>query len=235
MRRLAGVLVAVAVSSVAAIGSVGAADLRVKAPVYKAPAAAIYNWTGFYIGGFVGGLWGEKDWREIVGPVPGGIIHPSYSGVIGGGQVGFNYQVSSWVFGVEGDWGWTNASGSTGCISAPLLGCGVKLKWLATATGRVGYAWDRVLLYVKGGGAWVSEQYPVGVGSPFVFTLDHDRSGWTVGGGVEYGFTPNWSAKLEYAYIDFGTDRLNFQGAIEDITQRVHTVKGGINYRFGVP
>jgi outer membrane immunogenic protein len=99
----------------------------------------------------------------------------------------------------------------------------------------VGYAWDRVLLYVKGGGAWVSEDYPVGVGGPFAFTLSHDRAGWTVGAGLEWGFADKWSVKLEYNYLDFGTDRLNFRGAIEDISQEAHVAKAGINYRFGFP
>jgi outer membrane immunogenic protein len=226
--------VAAVVLGMASVGGAIAADLRV-APVYKAaPVATTYNWTGFYVGAFVGGLWGNKDWFEVVGPVPGGIIRPSYSGVIGGATVGFNYQVSSWVFGVEGDWGWTNASGSTGCIANAANTCGVNLYWAATLAGRVGYAFDRTLLYGKAGGVWVREDYPVAPGTPFAITLRQTRSGWMAGGGVEHAFTQSWSAKLEYNYLGLGTDRLNFGGAIEDITQRAHVVKVGINYRFGV-
>lgn len=211
-------------------GGARAADMPAKAPVLAPPVAA--QWTGVYVGAFVGGLWGDKDWREIVGPVPGGIIHPRYSGVIGGAQLGVNYQINQWVLGVEADWGWTNAEGSTGCISNAAISCGVELRSVATVSGRVGYAFDRVLLYVKGGGAWVREDYPVAPGRPFAITLANTRDGWLMGGGLEYGFGPNWSAKAEYNYLDLGTDRLNFAGAIEDITQRAHVAKLGLNYRF---
>ena len=169
-----------------------------------------------------------------LGPVPGGIIHPDYDGFIGGGQVGFNYQINQFVLGAEGDWGWTNAKGSTGCISNAAISCGVELKSVATLTGRVGYAIDRVLLYVKGGGVWVREDYPVAPGTPFAITLSNSRTGWLVGGGLEYGLSANWSTKLEYNYLGLGTDRLNFAGAIEDITQKAHVVKLGVNYRFGI-
>ena len=191
----------------------------------------VYNWNGLYIGGFIGGLWGDKDWVEVVGPVPGGEIHPDYSGVLGGVQAGFNYQINNWVLGIEGEWGATNADGSSICIVG-FDTCGVDVNWVATVGGRVGYAFDNILPYLKGGGAWVDEDYPVAPGTPFAITLSQTRSGWFIGGGVEYGITPNWSAKVEYNYLDFGTDRLDFAGAIEDITQHSHTVKIGFNYRF---
>lgn len=230
MKRLLGILTVVAVCVVG--GTASAADMRrpfVKAPP---PVVAPFSWTGFYIGAFAGGLWGDKDWLEIVGPVPGGVINPSYDGFIGGGTLGFNYQIGSFVFGIEGDAGGSTASGYTRCISSPLIQCGVEVEAVAMLTGRIGFAWDRALVYAKGGGVWVWEDYPVGIGGAAPFTLSHDRSGWTIGGGFEYAFWNTWSAKIEYNYLDLGTDRLNFQGAIEDISQEAHIVKVGVNYRF---
>jgi outer membrane immunogenic protein len=194
-------------------------------------APVVYNWNGFYIGANIGGLWGDKDWVEVVGPVPGGEINPDYSGVIGGVQAGLNYQIQQWVLGVEGEWTWTDADGASICIVG-FDSCGVELNWVATLGARVGYAFDNVLPYVEGGAAWVDEKYHVAPGTPFAIDLDDTRTGYFLGAGIEYGFAPNWSAKLEYNYLDFGTDRLNFGGAIEDITQRSQTVRVGFNYRF---
>jgi outer membrane immunogenic protein len=233
MHRRGLALIAATALGLAATGVASAADIPARGPVYKAAPAPAFSWSGFYVGAFVGGLWGNKHWLEIVGPVPGGFIEPEYSGVIGGGQVGFNHQISNWVFGIEGDWGWTNAKGSTRCIATAAFTCGVELHWVATLTGRIGYAFDRTLIYAKGGAVWVREDYPVAPGSAFALTLHHTRDGWTAGGGVEYAFAPSWSAKLEYNYYDLGTDRLDFAGAIEDITQTAHVVKAGLNYRFG--
>jgi outer membrane immunogenic protein len=230
MQKLACILVAAVVAGASAAQ---AADLPVKARPMVA-ADPPFSWTGFYVGGFVGGIWGKKDWVEIVGPVPGGVIHPDFDGVIGGVQGGFNYQFGRWVAGIEGEWGATNADGTGPCISSAAITCGVDVKWLAMHTGRLGYAvWDRTLVYVKGGGVWVREEYPTAPGTPFAFTAQHRRDGWTIGGGVEYAFLPNWSIKAEYNYLDLGTDRLDFNGAIEDITQEAHIAKVGINYRFG--
>jgi outer membrane immunogenic protein len=232
MHNRASALVAAALLSLVGVGAAAAADLPMKAPVMRVDPP--FSWTGFYIGGYAGGLWGDKDWVEVVGPVPGGSIHPNYSGFIGGGQVGFNYQFDRWVFGIEGEWGGTNASGNTRCISSAAVTCGVELNWVAMLTGRVGFTVDRALIYAKGGGVWVQEDYPVAPGTPGAITLNNTRDGWTIGGGVEYAFTPNWSAKIEYNYLDLGTNRLNFAGAVEDITQRAHIAKIGLNYRFGM-
>ena len=229
-----------------------AADLGAR-PITKAPIAApvaLYNWSGFYIGGHVGGLFADKDWTDVT--VPGFPIvlgNHSPSGVAGCGQVGFNWQTGAWVFGVEGQFSWTNADDEHACV-APLgivlAVCRTEMNWVATAAGRIGYAFNNVLLYAKGGGAWTDEDFfiaPSALGTGLVATTvlanSHTRSGWMVGGGIEWGFTPNWSAKIEYNFMDFGTQRTAFVDPVPafgttlvDIDQQVHLVKAGINYRF---
>jgi len=209
-----------------------AADLPVrKAPF--APAAAVYNWTGFYIGGHLGGAWGDKDWVAVgVGPLGSHDV----DGFIGGGQVGFNYQAGRWVFGVEADFSWADVSGHH--VDNVFLGDNrTKVDWFGTVTGRIGYAFDRTLLYVEGGGAWARDAYTITATGFFAQTSDTNW-GWTVGAGLEYGMTPNWSLKLEYNYLSFDTQRVTFVpntgGSFDrDVDQTIHVLKAGINYRFG--
>lgn len=211
-----------------------AADLPVKAPRAPVVIPVAYNWTGFYIGGHVGGAWGKKDWVAVgVGPLGSHDV----DGFIGGGQVGFNYQVGAFVWGVEVDFSWANLDGNH--IDTVFGGNNrTDVKWLGTVTGRLGYAWDRALLYVKGGGAWVRDLYTItGAGGFFAETRDTNW-GWTIGAGLEYGLTPNWSVKVEYNYLDFGTERIRFTPTVgpafdRDVDQQIHAIKVGINYRFG--
>lgn len=204
--------------------SASAADLA-RRPVYKAPppaVAAVYNWTGFYIGGHVGGAFSSE---EATGLPVGFTGKTDPSGFIGGAQVGFNWQAGNWVFGVEGDWSWSGADGSTTVGAVPFSS---DQKWYATATGRLGYAWDRWLWYAKGGAAWMDADYT----TPG-FTVGDTRTGWTIGGGVEVALAPQWSAKLEYNYLDFGKENYAFPAGIATVDTQVHMIKGGINYRFG--
>lgn len=229
-----------------------AADLGAR-PITKAPISApvaIYNWSGFYIGGHIGGSWGDKDWSIVPGvagaplgvflPVAGAFDIGSHqtSGFLAGGQIGFNWQAGAWVFGIEGQASWTNADGSHQCDIG--ITCQTEMNWLATVAGRIGYAFNNVLLYAKGGAAFVDEDHAVFLtGAPglFPFTASVTRTGWMVGAGIEYGFTPNWSAKIEYNFMDFGDDAITFSTvgvpALNlNIDQQVHVVKAGINYRF---
>lgn len=217
-----------------------AADMPVKAPI--APAPIVYNWTGFYIGGHIGGARASTQYTD---PLAAAGVRNTFNtdpdGFIGGGQLGFNYQSGSWVFGVEGDISWANVSGSASGPVTPPAGSilDTDVKWLATLTGRVGYAWNRWLLYVKGGAAWMSVDHSFSNVGPPAFTnvVSDTHSGWIVGAGVEWAFAGNWSAKLEYNYMDFGTDTLTFPGLGVafplDVDQQVHAVKLGVNYRFG--
>lgn len=235
MNKLFGALALSAVLATPAM----AADMRmpVKAPP-PAPPPLVYNWTGFYIGAHVGYGWGDVRQIHSVRRDPLG-AH-DIDGFFGGGQVGFDYQVGAWVFGVEADFSGADLSGSH--VDPIFFGTQVsKVEWFGTATGRIGYAWDRVLLYAKGGAAWADDVYTItgGVRPGFFAETDKTKSGWTAGAGLEYGFAPNWSVKLEYNYLDFGTAKwVTFvpNGSMpfaHDIDQHFHAVKVGINYRFG--
>lgn len=207
------------------VQSASAADLG--RPVYKAPAPAVvaaYNWSGFYLGGHVGGAWSSEEARDVAFGVIGST---DPDGFIGGVQAGYNWQADRWVFGIEGDWSWSGADGST-VLAGPAT-FSSDHNWYATLTGRVGYAWDNWLWYVKGGAAWADTEYRLaGFG-----TVSDTRVGWTVGTGVEWALAPQWSAKLEYNFLDFSNDTFTFGGTPIDVDTHVHLVKAGINYRFG--
>ena len=224
--------------------SASAADLPVKAPIYKAPVVAAYNWTGCYVGGHFGGLWANKDWT-LTTPGAAAFGEPLGShdanSWLGGAQVGCNYQFANrFVIGIQGDYAWTDADGSHIDSVDPTVTDRTRIKSLASVTGRVGYAWDRFLGYVKGGGAWVRDEYDpfvTATGAPFD-SASETRSGWTVGAGGEYAFNNYLSGFVEYNYYDFGTRTLTFldpAGAFSDnidIKQNVHVVKAGLNFRF---
>jgi outer membrane immunogenic protein len=219
-------------------GSAMAADLSrpAPAPVYtKAPVMMpAFTWTGCYIGGNGGGLWAKKDWTNTAG---GTTASMDISSGLAGGQVGCNYQVSTWVFGVQGDFDWTNATNSTTDGFFGATTDQVKIKSLASVTGRVGYAWDRALYYVKGGGAWESDDYTIT--SPAfaaVASASETRTGWTIGGGGEYAFT-NWlTGFAEYDFYDFGTKTDTFTGTFAttvSIKETKSVAKAGLNFKFG--
>ncbi len=221
MRKISLALLAATSLTFVAAQAASAADLPRK-PIYKAqpPIATIYDWTGFYIGGHLGGAWSSES-ATIVGTGATGGLDPS--GFLAGGQLGFNWQNGNWVLGIEGDMSWTNADGST---TLPAGIVAADHNWYATATGRVGYAWNNLLAYVKGGAAWMDADYSLaGV------TTGDTRTGWTVGTGLEWGLGNNWSAKVEYNYMDFGNDRFTLPVAT-DFDSQVHVVKLGFNYRF---
>jgi outer membrane immunogenic protein len=219
-------------------GVAGAADLAVKAPVYKAPVVvAPSNWTGFYIGGQGGFAWGQSEHYDPLGNSSG--LY-DIKGGFGGATVGYNWQIYNWVIGLEDDISASdikaavNSSRPTWTCILP-NGCVTDIKWFGTARGRLGYAYDQLLLYGTGGAAFgrvhSSEPAP-GLDS------SSDRVGWTAGGGLEYGFTPHWSAKVEYLHVDLGRDfqwaPFVFNGAADPLLTRARfdLVRGGINYRF---
>lgn len=236
----------IAFSALITAAPAGAADMR--APAYKAPPPPVFTWTGFYIGGHVGGGWGSKDWVNVdavngVGTLfPGTFLGKHHvRGGLAGGQVGFNYQVGYWVWGAEFDASWANLEGSNQDIVAFVDINNSRVRSVATAAGRLGYAVDRVLGYVKFGGAWAQDKFWVSsIGTPSVERdrATSNRSGLMAGVGVEYAFAPNWSVKFEYDYLDFGDKRAAFTtptgGTYRiDIDQQVNLFKVGINYRFG--
>jgi outer membrane immunogenic protein len=233
------------------VGSASAADLP-RAPINKAPVAVpYYNWTGFYLGVHLGYGWDSENPSVVscncagMGGMGGMGTPASYSanGVLGGLQAGYNYQVSSWVFGVEGEVAWTGMSGSTAWIAGgdPHT-LSTNARWLDTAAGRIGYAFDRTLVYAKGGAAWEHADFghTHTMSGPVVHSLSGSatRFGWLIGGGIEQAFTQNLSAKIEYNYIDFGSGNITTSdgagsSATFAIHQHVNVLKAGLNYRFG--
>jgi outer membrane immunogenic protein len=186
---------AVAISAIVGIGSAYAADLPAR-PYTKAPVKVpppVLTWTGFYIGGESGYAWGRDN---LYFPTFGTTTNPfNTSGGIAGGVVGFNWQPqgTNWVFGVEGNFDWANIRGSAIC-PAPTLTCRTNLNEIFTGTGRIGYAWNRVLLYAKGGYAWTNDRYDAFVPATGMVTETSNRigrDGYTVGAGLEYMFAPN--------------------------------------------
>ena len=247
---------ALAMGAMLGLGAASAADLPARTYT-KAPmvVATAYDWTGFYIGVHGGGDWFDKNWYIPVTPnTCGGICgvdvgsHSASSWLVGG-QAGYNYQAGRWVLGVEGQASWTDLKASNGNLLIPtLIVNSSKTSALGTLAGRVGYAFDRFMIFGKAGGAWAHDKFwtTAGPASPVAGTIiqstDSDRFGWMLGIGAEYAFAANWSVKIEYDYMDFGRHRETVQpvllGAASfeyDIRQRVDLVKAGINYRFGGP
>lgn len=253
MRLRSSALVAF-VLPLALAGAAQAADMAprtyTKAP--PPPPAPVYTWTGFYIGGHVGGAWQNASVTTVSAPTP--LLFPlgtSFSGngssFLGGGQIGANYQVSpNWVIGIEGDGSWTNLNFSqfepSTLIPSSSVTATTKVGWYATVTGRLGYAWTNWMLYAKGGVAWGGFTYGGSSAGAFPATVNNLSDtpvGWTVGGGVENMITPSWSWKLEYDYLNFGSKSYAFTTTpafgtnVNSIKLDTHMVKAGINYHFG--
>ncbi|HKS20714.1 MAG TPA: outer membrane protein [Bradyrhizobium sp.] len=201
-----------------------------KAPAYTAPAV-VYNWTGFYIGGHLGGAFAGDN-----------SLQSSDARFLGGVQGGFDYQFApNWVLGAEAQYSWLTGSNNNNGVLFPggTLVAVNNNDQLGSVTGRLGYTWGPALLYAKGGYAWRDNNNIAVVtgGLPAAFTTSGNRrDGYTVGGGLEYMFAPNWSAKAEYQYYNFGNT--TFTAGPPDIVgtrfrNDEHTVKLGVNYRFG--
>jgi outer membrane immunogenic protein len=213
-----------------------AADLAAR-PYTKAPAyaAPIYNWTGFYIGGHIGGAFGGDN--NFAG------VSTSNDGrFLGGLQVGADYQFApNWVLGVEGQYSWLGSNNNSVAFTngGTAYAFTNNERALGSVTGRLGYTWGPALLYVKGGYAYSdNSQTLTSVGVPVAFTLDRGhRDGYTVGAGLEYMFAQNWSVKGEYMYYNFGSSRFVTPVAFAPLgsfRNDDHTVKVGLNYRFNL-
>jgi outer membrane immunogenic protein len=221
-----------------------AADLPVPGPApvnYFHPA--LYDWTGIYFGGNIGAAFMQDTASQTGSPVIPiiGSFNNSPVGAIGGGQVGANWEFAPWVVGIEGAWsGAVSMSQTTMVSTTPATATNETLQnnlfWLASVTGRVGYAHDDLLFYGKGGGAWESVKYLQTVGgngaAGLQSTINDTRTGFTVGAGIEYGLTENFSAKLEYDFYDFGSKTYNLAFTPLSISSQVHVVLAGVNYRF---
>jgi outer membrane immunogenic protein len=232
-----------------------AADLGAK-PYVKAPPPPppVYDWSGFYIGVNGGGGSGRKCWDLVA--IPGVPVVPFASegchdatGGTAGGQIGYRWQIpsnypGSWVFGIEGQGNWADFRGSnTSLLFAPDFNVS-RINAFGLLTGQVGYAWNNVLFYVKGGGAVTGDRYRAfAAGDGVLASASETRWGGTVGAGVEYGFAPNWSVGFEYDHLFMGNRNVNLISAVgpttgllfqtERIRQNVDIGLIRINYRFG--
>jgi outer membrane immunogenic protein len=205
-------------------GAASAADIprRPAPPPAQAPYfAPAYNWTGFYIGINAGGAWGTSRWDSATSfDVSGGLV---------GGTLGYNWQSGPFVFGVEGDIDWADISGSTN--AACPLGCRTENGWLGTARGRIGYAFDRFLPYVTGGLAFGD----IKASTPGFAGGSSTRTGWTAGAGLEFALAGNWTAKVEYLYVDLGSFNCGLNcGAFtpDNVSFKTNILRAGLNFRF---
>jgi len=228
-------LAAVSLVALSAAAPALAADLAAR-PYTKAPAmvAAIYDWSGFYIGINGGGGSSHASW-DFVGVGREG-SHDATGGTVGG-QIGYRWQSGQWVFGVEGQGNWADFSGdNTSALFATRNR--TKIDAFGLITGQVGYAWNNVLVYVKGGAAVVSNKYEISSTAGALLSSSSDsRWGGTVGAGLEYGFAPNWSVGVEYNHIFLSDKDVTFAGfaGSERIRQDVDMGLVRLNYKFGGP
>jgi len=239
MRKSSLALLAAAIGLAASQAS--AADLPRKAPAYIPPAPPPITWTGCYIGGNIGGAFGHV---SATSPEFIGEISNNGSGFAGGGQIGCDYQFAGgWVIGIRNMYDWTNnkKSGTVLAGNGDTVVANFNNQWFDTLTARLGYAWGPAwLLYFQGGAAWNHTSTNITFDGFQVGQTSKTRTGWTIGGGVEWMFAPNWSAFIEGNYMDFGSR----DGTLDpvatgcavctfNVKATEATVLVGVNYRFG--
>jgi len=248
----------VALSAVLAGGPAFAADMAVKAPSAPLPPPAP-SWTGWYLGANIGGSFGTTSDSVAFAGIPVGGGSSNLDGVIGGGQIGYNWQANTWLFGLEADIQGTSedgsgsasetlAAGGPAILAPPAPATGTlayseKLPWLGTVRGRIGILPNpNWLLYATGGLAYgeVDTSTTLTVATSAVGNnFNTTRTGWTAGGGVEAWLSQNWTAKLEYLYVDLGSfgDGFAGLGVFTPVTLSTHVtdniVRVGLNYHFG--
>lgn len=225
-----------------------AADMAVKAPPAALAAAPVYNWAGFYLGIEGGGGFGSTDHINALFPAAASGGNANLRGGLVGGTYGYNWQSGHLVAGLEGDMSWSGISdtftSSTGlptfCPAA--FPCFTSLQWLGTDRARLGYALDSILIYATGGVAYGDVRASIlNAGAFGIDSETHLRAGYAVGGGIEAKINRNWSAKLEYLYVDFGT-RVGYTAfppppplQPENVFLNSNIVRAGLNYTFSGP
>jgi outer membrane immunogenic protein len=230
-------LVAASLVALSAAAPAVAADLAAR-PYTKAPpamVAAIYDWSGFYIGINGGGGSAHTTW-DFVGTGSEG-SHNATGGTVGG-QIGYRWQAGQWVFGVEGQGNWADFSGDN--VSVLFADRNrTRIDSFGLITGQVGYAWNNVLAYVKGGAAVVGDKFDVysTATGALLASTSQTRWGGTVGAGLEVGFAPNWSVGVEYNHIFLADKDVTFTGLVgmDRIKQDVDMGLVRLNYKFGGP
>jgi outer membrane immunogenic protein len=248
-------IAALTVTTALGVGAASAADLAAR-PYNKAPAyiEPIFNWTGFYVGGHLGGSWTNQEWINTVNSTAFGDLSPGQgfgqhgSGVFGGGQVGYNWQAGNWVFGLEGT---VSGLDNRGTVVNTVFGFGLddrfswRTDWMATITGRVGYAVANNLFYAKGGYAGANNRLSVVDTNPNPSTgsgaASNWHNGWTLGAGWEYGITQNWIVGVEYDYASFQKKDYQLAGTAPGVysfdarPRDIQSVVGRVSYKFGGP
>jgi outer membrane immunogenic protein len=226
-------------------------------PLPPLPPPPVFTWTGPYVGGQIGGAWGTGNLNAIVfDPITRALFSASIgdttSGVIGGAHVGYLYQIDQWVLGVEGSVDGTGLRNNAVAVfpvafGGSILTANTSLDILGTIRGKIGFAWDRVLIYGTGGvafGGFSTDLSLVGTAPFFIARANpgNNRVGWTAGGGLQYAITNNWSVFAEYRYTNLGSINLNngfvaaplpgggfFNGSRQI---RFNQVQAGFSYRF---
>lgn len=232
---------AIAISAVA--GPALAADLpSVKGPPTFVPPPPVWTWTGCHVGANVGYGWQKNDAYDPQVSADAG--SDTGNGVVGGGQLGCDYQVGAFVFGIEGRFDGAGVKGSHLYPGSSTETLGFNTSWFATETGRIGYTvLPQALLYFKGGVAEARIGYTdVDPSAPYWGAASATRVGWTIGGGAEYALTPNWSVFVEYDYMGFGSHNttLAYTSPIPaeatpytyNETHNLQTILVGVNYKF---
>jgi len=248
-RILLGVVGVSALLIAAPLSTALAADMPAPAPVYNKAMAPVpmFSWTGFYVGGNAGLSAGEfsQEWDDF--GVPYAWDHARSGGFSGGGQVGFNYQfpTSNFVVGFETDFQGSTLKGTYADYGSDTLQFGSQVDWWGTARARCGYAFANILPYATGGFAYghvTNSYYASATQQPpgYSETWSSVRTGWTAGGGLEYGITHNLTLKLEYLYTDLGSwhsqdpqDAILYPGEYYTYVRTTfNTVRGGLNWKF---
>jgi outer membrane immunogenic protein len=231
----------------------GAADLAVKAPP---PPPPVFSWTGFYIGANIGGAWARNNWTDTLFLT--NFNNDGNNGVfIGGGQIGGNYQIGSFVIGAEWDFDWAANNNHTNAVVIPAGAIVVTNndRWITTVAARFGWAFDQWLAYGKAGGGWVGNNNPTVTNTTtgvslstcgnFTTNCSNNNSGWLLGAGLEYAVTNNWTVKLEYDFLGLGsrtfvipaTAPLLAGDTFTSNNRNVQMIKVGFNYlvNWGAP
>lgn len=259
--KLVSIGVLTAAASGLALGQAAAAAKPHKTPAPPPPPPVAHRWTGFYVGGHLGGGWAGNDAAAETGGGFGSFAPASFGNsgsgsFLGGAQVGYNWQFASpWMVGVEADWTGTKLSQTGGGV-LPAVGGGASgysstlrrdVNSLMSVRGRVGYVQDAMLYYVTGGGAWGRADYTAnttlggGGGINFPTSFGDTAHGYVVGGGVEYALNTNWSVRAEYLYYRLGGASQTGvsipagNGAVNYSWSgfKANVVRVGVDYQFG--
>jgi outer membrane immunogenic protein len=214
-----------------------AADLGVRRePIPSAVIAPVpvFTWNGVYVGANIGYGFGQSRWSD---PLTGVGVSPNTNGILGGVQIGWNYQINNMVLGLEADASAADLHGWRSCPNAAFT-CASRANFLGTVRARAGYALDRTLFYVTGGVAFGNFKHREYTAAPvaLVGSYSNTRVGYALGAGVEHAIANNWTVKAEYMYHNFGSSTalaptLDPVGDVR-IRSDIHTVKLGVNYLF---